>query len=160
MNPPLRNRCSIAKQSTIQYFGEEKRNLKDSFMFEPHGEYHLFWQGNQLHIRLAGSFNKQGAQRYVEDVKQAILGMNKKPFVILIDADDFDGATPDAYQVSEALSEWLANTAMQAKAIVSKSELKVDTAKVFEPGLNKVNVRNFSDEESAQKWLAEFTVQR
>ena len=122
-------------------------------MFAPHGTFDLSITGNLIHIKLIGSFNEQGAIRYVNEVKRLVESIGESGFKVLIEADKFEGATPEAYQISGELNLWLREKKIIAKAITSASTLKSNTAVRFEPHIMAGNVAIFTTVSSAKEWL-------
>ncbi len=123
-------------------------------MFEAHGQYLInLTPGNIISIRLYGSFNEQGASEYGRDLKKVVSSLEDKCFKLLIDINEFEGGTPEAFAFADNINHWLIENGMLAQAIVSKSQVKFETAVAFEPHLNLDKTKNFNKLEDAIFWL-------
>lgn len=121
---------------------------------EAHGEYHIELKSNVIKVKLFGSFNLEGANKYYHKIKKEIEDLNGIPYYLFINALDFEGATPDAYHEADGFSKWM-NTFHPPKAriYVLKNKLQLKIALKEEDELNKQNILYFYNETEALDWL-------
>lgn len=118
-----------------------------------HGECIVECEGGLIKATLKGMFNVAGGKRYTEGVQRYVEAMNGKPFVILVNNQALEGATPEAYQELERYNQWLNKQNMVAKAMVIDSKLQAGMIDAYSPARQEQNTRSFSDEISALEWL-------
>ncbi len=118
-----------------------------------HGVYRLVKKGYIIEVALSGAFNEFGAIDWTEAVKEAIASYHGKPFAILMDLTQAQGATPEAFEVGERYNEWLNTQNLVAKAVVYGSHVLKDIELNIVKAKKKQHLKNFDDIEQARAWL-------
>lgn len=101
---------------------------------------------------LVGSFNEIGAKAYVTAIRKEVNKQNK-PFAILVNNLKMEGGTPEAYQILQQHNNWLATTAIKAKAIVTKEMASIELIKSLSPAIKQLNMASFQEVDTALEWL-------
>lgn len=118
-----------------------------------HGDFSISTLEDTIFVRLLGAFNEQGFEQLIWKVKEVILGLKGKKFKLLIDLQQFEGATPEAYHLSNNFYEWLENQRMEAEAIITSNESIKNLLKLWTPHMEKHNVNFFDSKKKALGWL-------
>ena len=118
-----------------------------------HGDTHFSIKGKIIIATLSGAYNKNGAIQYTEGIKSIVKSFNGERYAILVDNTDMEGGTPEAYQVLEEYNQWLNNTNLVAKAIVSNTTVTTDIIKSLSPSINLQKNMHFEDKETAMTWV-------
>lgn len=121
-------------------------------MFE-HGSFVVRQIDNILFCRLTGSFNKEGIEGYINEIKHCFNNSEGTPLGMLIDNLAFEGGTPDAYQVFEQYNQWLNYQPIVGKAFIVNSIMTKEIMLKQSPALRKQNIDFFNEEEDALTWL-------
>ncbi|MCW8833329.1 MAG: hypothetical protein OQK09_02195 [Colwellia sp.] len=122
-------------------------------MNEEHGENTIHVKDNIIYVTLAGAFNEHGAENVSKKATQIISTFNHKKFMILINLLKLDGATPEAYKISNEFNGWLNSQNMVAKAIVITSQSIKAIDQQWVPSKAGQNIEYFDNEDDALKWL-------
>lgn len=118
-----------------------------------HGDTHFSIKGKIIIATLTGAYNKNGAIQYTEGIKSIVKSFKGERYAILVDNTDMEGGTPEAYQVLEEYNQWLNNTNLVAKAIVSNTTITTDIIKSLSPSINLQKNMHFEDKETAMTWV-------
>ncbi len=118
-----------------------------------HGIYKITQHGNTIEVVLSGAFNEFGAIDWTEAVKNIITTYQGKPFAILMDLTQAQGATPEAFDIGERYNEWLNTQNLVAKAVVYGSKVLKDIELSIAKAKKKQHIKNFDDIEQARIWL-------
>jgi len=122
-------------------------------MNQPHGNYNVNVKDNIIHIRFSGSFNENCTNDLFQEIKSVIKYFKEKGILILSDLSTFQGATPDAYYISEKYNQWLNTKNLIAKAIVFHSTVVQDINLSRVQSLKEQNIKYFDNESNALAWL-------
>ena len=112
--------------------------------------------GNIISYQIEGSFDHIRARRFVSAIKDEILLLEGKPFKLLANHLKAHGATPESYELIEEYNAWLNTTKLQAKAIVSESDVINKIELHSTPSKNLQNIAYFSNIEEAMEWLQNY----
>lgn len=118
-----------------------------------HGESTIILKGNIIHITLEGAFNEYGAKEVSATTREIINTLNQKEFLILANLLNLNGATPEAFSISNEFNAWLNNQNMVAKAIVIQSDTVKEIDKHWVPSKAIQNIEYFDNEDDALIWL-------
>ncbi|GGA86558.1 hypothetical protein GCM10011369_30780 [Neiella marina] len=121
-----------------------------------HGEFDVSVEGNIIHIVMAGSFNEYTIEAISKLIEQAIVGLENRPFYMLIDIRHVDGGTPEAYEASAEFNLWLDQQNLVAKALITKSVLfqQINESRVREHSSQRVAY--FDNVDAAKRWFESF----
>jgi hypothetical protein len=122
-------------------------------MFDPHGTFELLKDSNIIIVKVEGSFNTSGIIRGTKALREIIQTFNNTPFFILMNNQQYEGCTPDAFESSEELNRWLSHQNMVAKAIVCSNKAIIDINLKNVPSLVKQEIRYFGNIADALQWL-------
>ena len=107
-----------------------------------------------IYITLKGAFNKQGTEVWINKLKNIVEGLEGKPFSLLLNHLETEGATPEAFKVANEYNKWLDEQNLVAKAIVSSSILAaIDLSHIEEKNRESQNFKYFKILPEAIKWL-------
>lgn len=118
-----------------------------------HGESTIIAKDNIIHITLKGAFNEYGAIGVSKTTMEIIRNFNQKRFMLLVNLLSLDGATPEAFNISNEFNEWLNSQNMVAKAIVITSQAIKAIDQQWVPSKVVQNVEYFYSEDDALRWL-------
>lgn len=119
-----------------------------------HGDSSIELIDSTIFITLKGAFNEYGVQVWFEKLKTIVNQLHGKPFTILINYLEADGATPEAFQVANKYNSWLCEQNLTAKAIVTSPILAaIDLAQINEKNRKQQNYKYFITVPSALEWL-------
>jgi hypothetical protein len=122
-------------------------------MLDPHGRFELLKDSNIIIVTVEGSFNASGIIRGTKALREIIQTFNNTPFFILMNNQQYEGCTPDAFESSEELNRWLSHQNMVAKAIVCSNKAIIDINLKNVPSLVKQEIRYFGNIADALQWL-------
>lgn len=118
-----------------------------------HGESTIVAKENIIHITLKGAFNEYGAIDVSKKTMEIIRNFNQKRFMLLVNLLNLDGATPEAFNISNEFNEWLNSQNMVAKAIVITSQVIKAIDQQWVPSKVVQNIEYFDSENDALIWL-------
>ena len=118
-----------------------------------HGETIITYEDGIIQSTFIGSFNSAGVQKYVNQIKHLIDGLNGADFAILVDNLQLEGGTPLAYEALEDYNQWLNKQPLVAKAMLSNSVVKMQIIDSLTKAHQKQNVQHFQSREKALCWL-------
>jgi hypothetical protein len=119
-----------------------------------HGNSSIELIDSTVFITLKGAFNEFGVQIWFEKLKLIVKQLNGKPFSILINYLEADGATPEAFQVANKYNSWLCEQNLTAKAIVASTLLAaIDLSQISEQNRVNQKYKYFTTVPSAIEWL-------
>jgi hypothetical protein len=121
-----------------------------------HGEIKISLTDNIITAVFIGSFNYEAAVDYSNRIKSIVYSLEKRPFVMLIDNIELEGATPEGFEELEAFNSWLNQTQLKAKAFVMTSEVHKRIIESRTPSLSSQNTCFFSNYQEANEWLKNF----
>jgi hypothetical protein len=121
--------------------------------YQSHGDYHLILNQYIIEVTLVGAFNDLGVKAWTEAVKNTIKLFDGKPFAILMDLTQAQGATPEAFEVANQYNEWLNTQNMIAKAVVFGNRILQEIEQVMVKAKQKQKIKNFFDVNEARLWL-------
>jgi len=103
--------------------------------------------------KLYGVFNGRSAEEYRERLFKLVMGLNMKPFALLVDISEVEGATPDAFDMVKHIVNRLPEMGLIAKAYVYKGP--VIRGMMFQriPELKHMDYLFFTDFDEASQWL-------
>ncbi|AHC13932.1 hypothetical protein [Salinispira pacifica] len=67
--------------------------------FAAHGEYQIVGIGRVLAVKVSGSWNAEGAERYRKELEHSLISMAEQPFGHIIDVRKWELATPEAMAI-------------------------------------------------------------
>jgi len=142
---PVRKK-EIKQTNKLLEFWRIKLNIE-------HGENTIIAKENIIHITLKGAFNEYGAIDVSKKTMEIIRNFNQKRFMLLVNLLNLDGATPEAFNISNEFNEWLNSQNMVAKAIVITSQVIKAIDQQWVPSKVVQNVEYFDSEDDALRWL-------
>lgn len=81
-------------------------------------------------------------QVWIEKLKVIVNDLKSKPFSILINSIEVEGATPEAFQVANEYNLWLCEQKLMAKAIVTSAvQAEIDSAQIDGKNRNHQNYK-------------------
>lgn len=103
---------------------------------------------------LYGVFNKSSAEEYREHLFKLVMGLNMKPFALLADISQVEGATPEAFDMVKHIVNRLPEMGLIAKAYVYKGP--VIRGMMFQriPELKHMDYLFFTNIDEASLWLS------
>ena len=118
-----------------------------------HGESSVTIDGNIISVTLLGAFNEYGLQEIANALKHTIEGLQGRKFSILVNALEFQGATPEAYVELDKLNAWLNTQNMMAKALLITSDSTLNIIKTRIPSIQSQKMEVFDNKADAIAWL-------
>lgn len=122
-------------------------------MLTPHGKYEISVRDYQITTTLFGSYNTQGIEAWISEMKKSILSFSGEPFVILVNELEATGATPEALERGNEYNEWLNHQSLVAKAVVYSEDIYEEIDKKSLPARSQQNIKFFKKVKDAQLWL-------
>jgi hypothetical protein len=120
----------------------------------PHGNSLVELIDDTIFITLKGSFNEYGVKVWFKELKAIVKQLNGKPFTMLINHLEADGATPEAFEVANEYNSWLCKQNLTAKAIVTSEILaSIDFAQIDKANRKSQNFEYFTTVSDALTWL-------
>lgn len=129
-----------------------------SFQFSAHGDYQILVKNNVLVVRLVGSWNKECAFNFAQEIKVAIQLLSQNPWGLLLYLDDWDLGVPEMTPIIKEWVDWSISNGLEKSAQVycesstkkySLDKMVIDKTASFERQI-------FIDEISALNWLKSF----
>lgn len=118
-----------------------------------HGKTIVSSEGRVIKAKFIGAFNSTGVLKYANKIKSIVNALDGAPFAILVDDLELEGGTPHAYEALEVYNQWLNKQPLIAKAMLTKSLIKIDIITSLAPSHKKQNVQVFEKEKEALVWL-------
>ncbi|MDP2560952.1 hypothetical protein [Psychrobium sp. 1_MG-2023] len=128
-------------------------------LFHQHGSYELSVRNKVFIATLHDSWNKETAQAYSEEFKEAVQPLTSDSWGHLVFLDHWQLATPDVIPVIEELTQWcISNNLTAAAQVYSPSEIKKHQldAMVIER-LGDFQRCVFDNEQQAREWLTKLS---
>jgi hypothetical protein len=125
-------------------------------MSYPHGEIKISIVDNIITAVFIGSFNYESVLDYSNRIKSTVASLKEKPFVMIIDNTQLEGATPEGFEELEIFNSWLNQTQLKAKAFIMNSEVNKAIIESRTPSLSSQNTCFFSSYQEANEWLEAF----
>lgn len=122
-------------------------------MKTPLGSYDFRIEGNILFQTFIGMFSENSARAYLKEAQQLIKKFDGNPFFIVIDIREMDGATPEAYDMTEHYNQWVNTQHLVAKAIIVKNKVVGKIGSNRMPTLKTQNLQYFNDIDGALAWF-------
>lgn len=122
-------------------------------MITGHGTIDVELLDNIIVTRYIGLFNQEGLTAEIAKVRKAIDSLGGQPFAILIENDELEGGTPEAYEALNDFNLSLAHLPLVAKATVMKSALKLRIIEERVTARRQQNKQEFTSKEDALAWL-------
>lgn len=127
-------------------------NMVQSNMLK-HGEYSMVSEGAIIRTKMIGSFNENGMKPLIEDLTKEVLAQNGQPFVELFDFTEFEGMTPEAFQLVDKYNHWVNRQRFVAKALVCDTSLFEALANKLIEAQKSQKFKTFLSITEAEKWL-------
>jgi hypothetical protein len=119
-----------------------------------HGEFAIEDRGRYIRIELRGSFNVEGARRYIASYRRIVELKAGTAFGVLINSVEYSGLSPDAAQLSDEFNDWLnCVNGFAGKAVVADNQAIVNVSYFLQPATATQIKKVFSDETEAERWL-------
>lgn len=135
------------------YNRNNDQNIKNNCSLPKHGDYLKEVNENVIVINANGSFNEFGAMDLFADIKSSITQFLGKPFLMLFLMDNFDGATPEAYQLTKIFNLWLNSQKVVAKALVYSGSATKNIDSFWVKTSVRHRAKYFDNEDNARAWL-------
>ena len=103
--------------------------------------------------KLYGIFNESSAESYREELFELVRGLKGKPFALLADISQVEGATPEAFDMVKHIITRLPEMGLIAKAYVYKGAVIRGIMHQRIPELASMDYLFFTDNEEANQWL-------
>lgn len=114
----------------------------------------ISYQNGIIFSRLHGAFNEKSAEEYSESLFKLVVGLNKKPFSLLADISQVEGATPEAFDILKRIIKRLPEMGLIAKAYVYRGPVIRGIMFQRIPELKNMDYLFFTDIEDASSWLS------
>ena len=118
-----------------------------------HGEVSIRIENNIIFVEMKGAFNEYGAQKYTHGVMAEVKRLQGAPFSLLVNIEEIEGGTPEAFAELENYNIWLNNQNLIAKAMVAKSATTLELIDRLSPARRQQTNMNFESEVDALIWL-------
>lgn len=122
-------------------------------MNSPHGKCLVSVKDDIIYIMAAGSFNKEGITKSIQDIQSAIETFDDRGFKLLIDFTDIEGGTPKAFVKINEFNLWLNHQKLIAKAVVFSLAMTLPLLDSRAPARKLQNNKGFENKISAIEWL-------
>ncbi|MCZ8531329.1 hypothetical protein [Alteromonas sp. PRIM-21] len=103
--------------------------------------------------KLYGIFNESSAESYRAELFKLVMGLKGKPFALLADISQVEGATPEAFDMVKHIINRLPEMGLVAKAYVYKGPVIRGIMYQRIPELVAMDYLFFTRFESAFEWL-------
>lgn len=103
--------------------------------------------------KLYGIFNESSAESYREELFELVMRFKGKPFALLADISQVEGATPEAFDMVKHIINRLPEMGLIAKAYVYKGPVIRGIMYQRIPELTSMDYLFFTDNEEAYQWL-------
>ncbi|MHC6646034.1 hypothetical protein ACYTPF_05670 [Alteromonas sp. HB246098] len=104
--------------------------------------------------KLYGTFNESSAESYRAELFKLVMGLKGKPFALLADISQVEGATPEAFDMVKHIINRLPEMGLVAKAYVYKGPVIRGIMYQRIPELASMDYLFFTDNEEASQWLS------
>jgi hypothetical protein len=122
-------------------------------MNDAHGDIDFKLDKNIVCVTLIGPFNGAGVVEWTQKLQQIIIGFEGKPFFVLMNNTDYEGFTPEAFQIADDFNFWLNDQTMVVKAIIQPSLLAKEMNIKNIPALAGQRIEYFDNKHDAISWL-------
>ena len=114
----------------------------------------ICYENGVITSKLYGIFNERSAEEYREHLFKLVMGLNMKPFALLADISEVEGAMPEVFDMVKHIVNRLPEMGLIAKAYVYKGP--VIRGMMFQriPELKHMNYLFFTDFDEAFHWLS------
>ncbi|MGL5093462.1 MAG: hypothetical protein ACRC8B_21590 [Aeromonas sobria] len=118
------------------------------FSIESHGD-------NLITCELSGTFNKEGMDAWILEMRSTIEPIKTHPYGLLMDVRNYAGATEDALQAADNFHQWLRHSMLvcQAHVISSPTLYSISLSRI--PSLKHHVVKSFLKSDEASTWVSE-----
>lgn len=113
-----------------------------------------------IQVSAAGAFNDEGTRQYCDAIEVEVRKLDGAPYVIAVNLTQFEGATPGSWDLLEQHNQFLATTAIVAKAVIAEQAMIRSYAKTANETVLKGKTRLFARQEDALTWLSEMLSQQ
>ncbi|NTS76339.1 hypothetical protein HR060_05605 [Catenovulum sp. SM1970] len=118
--------------------------------------YNITTRNDIVIIKIMGSFDRLLSQRCFKELKKTLEGLPaNRPFVLLVNALRYTGATPEAFEQATLFNQWLKGTSCIAKAYVVVQKIQLQIVKNHAPEMPDILHNDFDNQEQALTWLEE-----
>jgi hypothetical protein len=129
-------------------------------MLQAHGFYSVKREGNQVFCLISGCWNEENVIGYVKAIQKKVNELPKNtPWIYVVNALDFEGATPSAYNKQSDFIHWCIAHNIQHRLIITNDEFKVTIAKKYQRDFHLVPTTVVATKQLAKHWLAEMNGQ-
>lgn len=104
--------------------------------------------------KLYGIFNESSAESYRAELFELVMRLKGKPFALLADISQVEGATPEAFDMVKHIINRLPEMGLIAKAYVYKGPVIRGIMYQRIPELSSMDYLFFTDSEKAYQWLS------
>ena len=122
-------------------------------MFDIHGDLEMKLDRNIISVKLIGPFNEAGVENWTQKLQAQIISFSGRQFFVLMNNADYEGFTPEAFQVANDFNLWLNDQAMVVKAVVQPSVLAKEMNIKNIPALAGQRIEYFDNKHDAISWL-------
>ncbi|MEP4888715.1 MAG: hypothetical protein ABJV04_01705 [Aliiglaciecola sp.] len=129
-------------------------------MKTPYGSYNLSIDGNIARMRFVGMFNAATTELFVKEFKVLLEQFGDKPFLVLGDLLELEGATPEAYAMINDFNTWVNTRNMVAKALLIENKIIAQIARHRVESVRFQNIRYFSNNDEALAWFEQLQKQQ
>lgn len=119
----------------------------------PHGSYSIEIDNNVIICRLRGSWNKEQALAFQHELQHNVNQINDIKWIYLVDASEFEGATPQAYQVQDLTIQWCVTNNLSKRIIISDNSMTVAIARKFQSNFQTIDTEVVASFEQAKALL-------
>lgn len=119
-----------------------------------HGRFELHWEDDCLSLSLDGEWNEVTAQRMAARVRQLVAERAGRPWALLSDARDWEGATPAAMQIVWQMFVPLRDQGMvAATTVLPRGFQEVVIRPLMRQARTMTRYRPFQQRAEAKDWL-------
>jgi len=121
-----------------------------------HGLCTIHRVNNVIQIIASGTWNYEAAKTFMEDMNNAVDGLNGQPFATIVDTQQWNLGTPEFQQSITEETKKLVSRGMVLEAYVAgKGSVKLAQLKAMTPKLDNYERRFFDSHIEGVLWLAE-----
>lgn len=127
--------------------------------FAVHGEFTFYLSNNILISRIAGAWNQECAQSYVDNFKAKIQPLMHGRWGHLVLLDDWELSVPNVSPIITSLVSWSVDNGLEKSAqVYSQSMIKKhELNKMLIDKSGNYELQVFSDIPAALRWLEQFS---
>ena len=114
----------------------------------------ISYENGVVTSRLYGAFNEKSAEDYGDRLFKLVIGLNQRPFSLLADISQVEGATPEAFDILKRIIKRLPDMGLIAKAYVYKEPVIRGIMFQRIPELKSMDYLFFTDIDEASSWLS------